>query len=68
MSLRGVALFVAQLRQAVGGGVDAPTLRSTIAMEPGYKTLRHAAEMLVLGGMTDEAEVLRVLGDGESES
>ncbi len=50
------------LRRAVLEGADAPTLRKVIWNRAGHVTLRGSAEMLVEKGVTDRAEVERVMG------
>lgn len=51
-----------ELRRAVLARADAPTLRRMLHGRPGYQTLRQSAEAAVAGGVTDDAEVARVLG------
>ena len=49
-------------RAAVLRRDDATALNSLVAKQQGFQTLRQAAEELVAGGLTDAAEVERVLG------
>jgi general secretion pathway protein E len=54
------------LRRAVLDRADARTMDEKIAQQPGYRSLRESAADWVARGVTDEAEVARVLG-GTSE-
>lgn len=61
-----VAEFVAidpPLRKAILTRADAAELRAAYDTQPGYLSLRQAADALVARGITDAAEVRRVLGD-----
>jgi general secretion pathway protein E len=60
--LAELALMDAELRQAVMRRTDADTLQRLIAQQPSHADLRRSAEALVKSGVTDEAEVARVLG------
>ena len=51
------------LRQAILKRADSETLHQLIAQQKGHRTLRQAAEELVATGITDSAEVHRVLGE-----
>jgi type II secretory ATPase GspE/PulE/Tfp pilus assembly ATPase PilB-like protein len=55
----------ADLRKAVLERRDASDLARVLQTRPDYQTLRNAAEALVAQGITDAAEVRRVLGDSE---
>lgn len=57
-----LALMDAPLREAVLRRADADSLGQIIARQNGYVGLRGAAELLIQSGVTDAAEVLRVLG------
>jgi type II secretory ATPase GspE/PulE/Tfp pilus assembly ATPase PilB-like protein len=50
------------LRRAVLAGADAPALRKLIREGSGHVTLRASADQLVEKGVTDRAEVERVMG------
>ena len=50
------------LRSAILARADADTLRATYGKQPGYQSMRAAAEHLISAGVTDAAEVGRVLG------
>jgi general secretion pathway protein E len=56
-----------QIDQAAAAAVmaraDAGMLRDVFHLQPGHATLREVAEFLVGQGVTDEAEIRRVLGD-----
>jgi type II secretory ATPase GspE/PulE/Tfp pilus assembly ATPase PilB-like protein len=54
------------LRRAILERADAQSLRKTYQCQPGYAPLRAVAESLVVAGLTDAAEVQRVLGDASS--
>jgi hypothetical protein len=54
----------AQLRQQVLGRSDAETLTREIRKRTDHQSLRASAEDLVKRGLTDEAELHRVLGSG----
>jgi general secretion pathway protein E len=56
-----------KLRRAVLGRADARTMEECIGQQAGYRSLREAAADLVARGVTDEAEVSRVLGGGTVE-
>ena len=58
-----MALMDDALRQAVLRHADANTLRQVIAQQPGHLNLHAAGQLLVQSGITDDAEVRRVLGD-----
>lgn len=50
------------IRSAVLARSDADTLRNVYLRQPNYASMRTAAQMLVAQGLTDEAEVVRLLG------
>jgi type II secretory ATPase GspE/PulE/Tfp pilus assembly ATPase PilB-like protein len=50
------------LRSAILARADADMLRADYAKQPGYQSMRAAARQLVSAGLTDAAEVGRVLG------
>lgn len=51
------------LRKAILSRDDAGQIAQTLQTRPGYQTLRQAAQQLVKEGLTDDAEVRRILGD-----
>ena len=51
------------LRRAILARADADTLSTLLQSRPGYQTLRQSAQHLIDQGITDEAEVRRMLGD-----
>ena len=51
------------LRRAILARSDAATLEKIYAQQPGYRPMRTAAGDGIQGGLTDEAEVRRVLGE-----
>jgi type II secretory ATPase GspE/PulE/Tfp pilus assembly ATPase PilB-like protein len=51
------------LRRAILDRSDAATLEKIYAQQPGYRPMRTAAGDGIRGGLTDEAEVRRVLGE-----
>ncbi len=51
-----------EVRRAILDGGDAVALRRAMALQSSYGTLHDAAAQLVEGGVTDQAEVDRVLG------
>src|SRR5258706_1435145 len=55
-----------QLRKAILARADAEEISAVLRDQPGYQTLRQAAQELAASGITDEAEVHRVLGDSVS--
>ena len=57
------ATIDAELRRAILARADADQLGDLLRARPGYQTLRQAAQALVGHGITDDAEVRRVLGD-----
>ena len=60
-----IAEFVrmdATVRRAMLDRADADTLRAVYERQPGYQSLRQAAQALVSQGLTDATEVQRVLG------
>lgn len=57
------AALDASLRQAILGRADAEALRGELEGRANYQTLRQAARRLIDQGITDSAEVVRVLGD-----
>jgi len=62
-----VAEFVAmgpELRQAILARADADGLAAMIAARPGHVSLRAAGESMAGRGVTDSAEVARILGTG----
>ena len=62
-----VAEFVTMddaLRRAILDRSDAATLEKIYAQQSAYRPMRAAAGDCIRGGLTDEAEVRRVLGDG----
>ena len=62
-----VAQFTAMsepLRQAILADADAAALETAMARQAGFESLRACAAKLVEQGVTDSAEVLRVLGEG----
>ena len=61
-----LALMDDPLREAILRRADAQTLRRVIGQQPGYADLRQAAQLLVEQGLTDAAEVGRVLGPAGS--
>jgi type II secretory ATPase GspE/PulE/Tfp pilus assembly ATPase PilB-like protein len=54
-----------ELRQAILSRAGAQAIDTRLASRPGHVTLRQAAEQLLSRGVTDRAEIQRVLGDGE---
>jgi type II secretory ATPase GspE/PulE/Tfp pilus assembly ATPase PilB-like protein len=54
----------AALRAAVLGRADAETLARTYEQQPGYQTLRESARRLVAENLSDDAEIVRVFGEG----
>src|SRR3954452_16353745 len=61
-----IGLLNAVVREAILRRADADGLAKAFRRQPGHVTLRAAAEALVTGGLTDPAEVRRVLGhEGE---
>jgi type II secretory ATPase GspE/PulE/Tfp pilus assembly ATPase PilB-like protein len=50
------------LRSAIVRGADAEALRARYRQAAGYRSLADAARSLAASGVTDEAEVKRVLG------
>jgi general secretion pathway protein E len=55
-----------ELRKAILARADAQDLAALLRAHEGYQTLRQAAQGLAVAGITDEAEVRRVLGDSPS--
>ena len=55
-----------ELRQAVLGRAGAQAIDQRLAARPGHVTLRQSAQQLIQQGVTDQAEVQRVLGDQEA--
>jgi general secretion pathway protein E len=53
----------AELRKAILGRADAEELSELLQNQAGHEDLRQAAQALIVQGITDEAEVVRVLGD-----
>jgi type II secretory ATPase GspE/PulE/Tfp pilus assembly ATPase PilB-like protein len=51
------------LRRAILARADADTLAGLLQARPGYQTLRQAAQAMIEQGVTDAAEVRRMLGD-----
>ena len=51
------------VRRAILGRADAATLRTEYQQQRGYVPLRAVAEDLIARGITDNAEVRRVLGE-----
>jgi len=62
LPIAACAIVDEALRQAVLNRADANTLSEQIENQPGHTTLQHAANKLIDRGLTDEAEVMRVLG------
>jgi general secretion pathway protein E len=58
-----IALLTPALRQAILRKADSQELAAAIAQAPGHQTLRDAAGALVAAGVTDEAELMRVMGN-----
>lgn len=58
-----LATLDADLRRAVLARADADQIATLLQSRAGYQTLRQAAQSLITQGVTDEAEVRRVLGD-----
>ena len=54
----------APVRAAVLRRADAETLAQAYATQPGYASLRESARDLVARNLSDDAEVVRVLGEG----
>jgi general secretion pathway protein E len=52
-----------ELRKAILARADAEEISALLRDQPGYQTLRQAAQDLSATGITDEGEVRRVLGD-----
>jgi len=50
------------LRRGILERADADTLASVYSRQQGFQTLQAAAQQLARDGVTDEAEVQRVLG------
>jgi general secretion pathway protein E len=50
------------VRQAILDRSDAQTLQQILQQQPDYQTLRQAAQALAAQQITDEAEILRILG------
>ena len=57
------APMTSALRAAVLRRDDASAMRKIIEAQPGYVTIRESGRKLVEAGMTDDAEVRRVLGN-----
>jgi type II secretory ATPase GspE/PulE/Tfp pilus assembly ATPase PilB-like protein len=57
-----IAFMTPALRQATLAGADAAELAQLASREPGHQSLRESADALVAQGITDAAEVDRVLG------
>jgi type II secretory ATPase GspE/PulE/Tfp pilus assembly ATPase PilB-like protein len=55
------------LRRAILDKADATSLTEIIHRQPDHLTLRAAARRLIESGVTDEAELIRVLGDDGHE-
>ena len=51
-----------EVRHAILSRADGTALQAAVARQDGYRSLRDAAEDLVQSGVSDEAELLRVLG------
>jgi hypothetical protein len=51
------------LRRAILDRSDAATLEKIYARQSGFRPMRSAAGDCIRGGLTDESEVRRVLGD-----
>ncbi len=60
-----VALMDDALRTAILKGDDLPTLSRTISQQAGYQPMREIAKQMVTAGLTDTAEVGRILGDDQ---
>ena len=54
----------AKLRAAILQRADADTLTAAYRDQPDYESLRDSAKRLVAGNLSDDAEVVRVLGEG----
>lgn len=52
-----------QVRAAVLARADAAKIRTAFLLQPGHATLKQAAETLLAAGLTDQAEITRVLGE-----
>jgi general secretion pathway protein E len=52
-----------ELRKAILARADAEDLATLLQTQPNYQTLRQSAQNIVNQGITDEAELRRVLGD-----
>jgi general secretion pathway protein E len=59
-----IALLNEPLRKAILARADARTLGQAIASAPGHQTMRQAGEDLIARGITDAAELDRVVGSG----
>jgi general secretion pathway protein E len=51
------------VRNRVLARADADTLRNAFHLQPGHVTLQQMADQLVMQGITDQAEIRRVLGE-----
>jgi type II secretory ATPase GspE/PulE/Tfp pilus assembly ATPase PilB-like protein len=60
--LAEIAPMTAELRRAVVARSDAQALGAVIAARPGFQSLRQSGQEAARNGVTDEAELLRVLG------
>lgn len=61
-----LAVMNPALRQAVLNGADSDTLQRLIAVQPQYQPLRVVARQIETAGLTDSAEIERVLGSESS--
>lgn len=61
-----LAVMNPALRQAVLNGADSDTLQRLIAAQPQYQPLRVVARQIETAGLTDSAEIERVLGSESS--
>lgn len=62
LPLAEMALMTPDLREAILRRADVDSLAKIIAAQPGHNSFWQAADSLIQNQLTDEAEVLRVLG------
>ncbi len=55
------------LRRAIMNRTDAAAIAKIYAAQPGFRPIRAAAVDCIRGGLTDETEVRRVLGDADAD-
>ena len=60
-----IAMMDDALRAAILKGADLPTLSRTISQQADHQPLREIAMQMVAAGLTDNAEVQRILGDDQ---